>query len=465
MFNKEIYVERRKKLKENFKDGIILIMGNDFSPLDCPDNTYPFIQDATFKYYFGIDHNGLIGMIDIDKNKEIIFGNDFTMSDIIWMGKQKYLKDLAKDVGIENFVEKEEIKKYLENRKNIRFTNQYRADNVMYLSSILKNINPFEFDKYTSFDLVKAIIKQRNIKDRVEIQEIERAVDITKEMHLAAMRNVKAGMKEYELVAEVEREPRKYNAYYSFQTILTKNGQILHNHNHSNVLKNGDLVLLDCGALSDEIYCGDMTTTFPVSGKFTERQKTIHNIVRDMFDKAKDLARAGITYKEVHLEVCKVLAENMKKLGLMKGNIEEAVGAGAHALFMPHGLGHMMGMTVHDMENFGEINVGYAEGEKKSTQFGLSSLRLAKKLEVGNVFTIEPGIYFIPDLFEKWKSEKLHQEFLNYDEIEKYMDFGGIRMERDILIQEDGTSRILGDKFPRTANEIEEYMEKYNIYK
>ena len=461
MFNKEIYVERRKKLKENFKDGIILIMGNDFSPLDCPDNTYPFIQDATFKYYFGIDHNGLIGMIDIDKNKEIIFGNDFTMSDIIWMGKQKYLKDLAKDVGIENFVEKEEIKKYLENRKNIRFTNQYRADNVMYLSSIL-NISPFEFDKYTSFDLVKAIIKQRNIKDRVEIQEIERAVDVTKEMHLAAMRNVKAGMKEYELVAEVEREPRKYNAYYSFQTILTKNGQILHNHNHSNVLKDGDLVLLDCGALSDEIYCGDMTTTFPVSGKFTERQKTIHNIVRDMFDKAKDLARAGITYKEVHLEVCKVLAENMKKLGLMKGNIEGAVGAGAHALFMPHGLGHMMGMTVHDMENFGEINVGYAEGEKKSTQFGLSSLRLAKKLEVGNVFTIEPGIYFIPDLFEKWKSEKLHQEFLNYDEIEKYMDFGGIRMERDILIQEDGTSKILGDKFPRTANEIEEYMEKYN---
>ena len=464
MFNKEIYVERRKKLKENFKDGIILIMGNDFSPLDCPDNTYPFIQDATFKYYFGIDHNGLIGMIDIDKNKEIIFGNDFTMSDIIWMGKQKYLKDLAKDVGIENFVEKEEIKKYLENRKNIRFTNQYRADNVMYLSSIL-NISPFEFDKYTSFDLVKAIIKQRNIKDRVEIQEIERAVDITKEMHLAAMRNVKAGMKEYELVAEVEREPRKYNAYYSFQTILTKNGQILHNHNHSNVLKDGDLVLLDCGALSDETYCGDMTTTFPVSGKFTERQKTIHNIVRDMFDKAKDLARAGITYKEVHLEVCKVLAENMKKLGLMKGNIEGAVAVGAHALFMPHGLGHMMGMTVHDMENFGEINVGYAEGEKKSTQFGLSSLRLAKKLEVGNVFTIEPGIYFIPDLFEKWKSEKLHQEFLNYDEIEKYMDFGGIRMERDILIQEDGTSRILGDKFPRTANEIEEYMEKYNIYK
>ena len=460
MLNKEIYVNRRKKLKENFKDGLILIMGNNFSPLDCEDNTYPFIQDATFKYYFGIDHNGLIGIIDIDKNEEIIFGNDYTMSDIIWMGKQKFLKELALEVGIEKFIEKEELKKYLENRKNIRFTNQYRTDNIMYLSSIL-NINPFEFDKNISFDLVKAIIRQRNVKEKIEIEEIEKAVNITKEMHLSAMRNVKAGIKEYELVAEVEKQPRKYNAYYSFQTILSKNGQILHNHNHLNSLKDGDLVLLDCGALSDEGYCGDMTTTFPVSGKFTERQKTIHNIVRDMFDRAKDLTKAGIAYKEVHLEACKVLAGNMKKLGLMKGEVEDIVNLGAHALFMPHGLGHMMGMTVHDMENFGEINVGYEEGEKKSTQFGLSSLRLAKKLEVGNIFTIEPGIYFIPELFEKWKNEKLYEEFLNYDEIEKYMDFGGIRMERDILIQEDGTSRILGDKFPRTADEIEKYMEEY----
>ena len=460
MLNKEVYANRRKKLKENFKDGLILIMGNNFSPLDCEDNTYPFIQDATFKYYFGIDHNGLIGIIDIDKNEEIIFGNDYTMSDIIWMGKQKFLKELAIEVGIEKFIEKEELKKYLENRKNIRFTNQYRVDNIMYLSSIL-NISPYEFDKYTSFNLVKAIIKQRNIKDKIEIEEIEKAVNITREMHLSAMRNVKAGIKEYELVAEVEKQPRKYNAYYSFQTILSKNGQILHNHSHLNILKDGDLVLLDCGALSDEGYCGDMTTTFPVSGKFTERQKTIHNIVRDMFDRAKELVRAGITYKEVHLEACKVLAKNMKKLRLMKGEVEDIVSSGAHALFMPHGLGHMMGMTVHDMENFGEINVGYDEGEKKSTQFGLSSLRLAKKLEVGNIFTIEPGIYFIPELFEKWRNEKLHEEFLNYDEIEKYMDFGGIRMERDILIQEDGTSRILGDKFPRTADEIEKYMEEY----
>lgn len=456
MFEKEVYINRREKLKKNFKNGLILIPGNDYSPLDCKDNTYPFIQDATFRYYFGINHPGLIGIIDLDHNEDLIFGNDYSMSDIIWMGKQKYLKDFAKEVGIEKFIEKENLKIFLQGRENIRFTNQYKADTIMYLSSLLK-INPFEFDKHINLDLIKSIISQRNIKDKLEIKEIENAVNITKEMHLAAMKNVKAGMKEYELVAEVQKAAQKNNAYFSFQTILTKNGQILHNHFYNNTLKDGDLVLLDCGALNTNGYCGDMTSTFPVTGKFTARQKAIHNIVRDMFDKAFSLVKAGIFYKDAHLETCKVLAKRLKELGLLKGSVEDIVVAGAHALFMPHGLGHMMGMTVHDMENFGEVYVGYDEEIKKSTQFGLASLRLGKRLQVGHVFTIEPGIYFIPDLFEKWKSEKAHQEFLNYSEIEKYMDFGGIRMERDILITEDG-ARILGDEFPRTADEIEEFM-------
>lgn len=456
MFEREIYVERRKKLKEKIKNGIILIPANNDSPLDCQANCYPFLQDATFRYYFGMDHPGLIGLIDLDRGEDIIFGNDYTMSDIIWMGKQKYLKDLALEVGVEKFIEKENLKEYLKNRKNIRFTEQYKTDTVMYISSLL-NIDPFDFDKYTSFDLVKAIIEQRNIKSDLEIKEIEKAVNITKEMHLAGMRNVKAGIKEYELAAEVQKAAKKGNAYFSFQTILTKNGQILHNHSHKNTLENGDLLLLDCGAINENGYCGDMTTTFPVSGKFTERQKIIHNIVRDMFDKAFSMVRAGVFYKDVHLEACKVMAGNLKKLGLLRGNIDDLVNAGAHALFMPHGLGHMMGMTVHDMENFGEINVGYDEEIEKSKQFGLSSLRLGRRLKVGYVFTIEPGIYFIPDLFEKWKKEKIHQEFLNYEEIEKYMDFGGIRMERDILITESG-AKILGDEFPRTADEIENFM-------
>lgn len=456
MFDKEIYVERRKKLKENFKDGIILIPGNNYSPLDCKDNCYPFLQDATFRYYFGLSHPGLVGIIDIDNDKEIIFGNDYTISDIIWMGKQKYLKELVFEVGIKSFIEIEELKSYLVKRKNIRFTNQYREDIKNFISSLI-DINPFNFDDYTSFELVNAIIAQRNIKSDVEIKEIEKAVNITKEMHLAAIKNVRIGMKEFELVAEVEHAIKKNNAYFSFQTILTKNGQILHNHYYGNTLKSGDLVLLDCGAINENGYCGDMTTTFPVSGKFSERQKLIHNIVRDMFDKAVDISKVGVFYRDVHLEVCKVMAENFKKIGLLKGNVEELVSKGAHALFMPHGLGHMLGMTVHDMENFGEINVGYDEEIQKSKQFGLSSLRLGRRLQIGYVFTIEPGIYFIPDLFEKWKKEKLYEEFLNYEEIEKYMDFGGIRMERDILITENG-AKILGESFPRTADEIEEFM-------
>ncbi|MCI7223619.1 aminopeptidase P family protein [Fusobacterium sp.] len=456
MFDKEIYVERRKKLKENFKDGIILIPGNNYSPLDCKDNCYPFLQDATFRYYFGLSHPGLVGIIDIDNDKEIIFGNDYTISDIVWMGKQKYLKELVFEVGIKSFIEIEELKSYLVKRKNIRFTNQYREDIKNFISSLI-DINPFNFDDYTSFELVNAIIAQRNIKSDVEIREIEKAVNITKEMHLAAIKNVRIGMKEFELVAEVEHATKKNNAYFSFQTILTKNGQILHNHYYGNTLKSGDLVLLDCGAINENGYCGDMTTTFPVSGKFSERQKLIHNIVRDMFDKAIDISKVGVFYRDVHLEVCKVMAKNLKKIGLLKGNVEELVSKGAHALFMPHGLGHMLGMTVHDMENFGEINVGYDEEIQKSKQFGLSSLRLGRRLQIGYVFTIEPGIYFIPDLFEKWKKEKLYEEFLNYEEIEKYMDFGGIRMERDILITENG-AKILGESFPRTADEIEEFM-------
>lgn len=456
MFDKEIYVERRKKLKENFKDGIILIPGNNYSPLDCKDNCYPFLQDATFRYYFGLSHPGLVGIIDIDNDKEIIFGNDYTISDIVWMGKQKYLKELVFEVGIKSFIEIEELKSYLVKRKNIRFTNQYREDIKNFISSLI-DINPFNFDDYTSFELVNAIIAQRNIKSDVEIKEIEKAVNITKEMHLAAIKNVRIGMKEFELVAEVEHATKKNNAYFSFQTILTKNGQILHNHYYGNTLKSGDLVLLDCGAINENGYCGDMTTTFPVSGKFSERQKLIHNIVRDMFDKAVEISKVGVFYRDVHLEVCKVMAENFKKIGLLKGNVGELVSKGAHALFMPHGLGHMLGMTVHDMENFGEINVGYDKEIQKSKQFGLSSLRLGRRLQIGYVFTIEPGIYFIPDLFEKWKKEKLYEEFLNYEEIEKYMDFGGIRMERDVLITENG-AKILGESFPRTADEIEEFM-------
>ena len=334
---------------------------------------------------------------------------------------------------------------------------QYRAETVIQLSKAFK-INPFEFDKATSEKLIKAVVEQRNVKSELEIAEIEKAVNITRAMHLEAMKVVKAGMKEYEVVAALEAIASKYNASTSFHTIFTKNGQTLHNHYHGNTLQDGDLVVLDAGARNSEGYCGDMTTSFPVSGKFSEQQKDIYSLLIEMFEKAEELIKPNITYKEVHLEVCKVLAEGMKKRGLMKGDVEEAVKAGAHALFFPHGLGHMLGLDVHDMEGLGENYVGY-DKFPRDMQFGLKSLRLARELKPGYVFTVEPGIYFIPELVRRWKEANKFTEFLNYDKIEEFLSFGGMRYEGNFLITENG-SRRLGDKMPKYFYEVEECVSK-----
>ena len=456
MFKKEIYIERREKLKSLIGAGLIILPGNQESPRNYRGNDYKFEQDSTFLYYFGMDIPNLIGIIDVDNNMEYIFGTDFTLDDIIWMGEQKLLKDFAKDAGVETFIEMSEfdnfVSKFLEEKREALFLPQYRAENIMQLSKSFK-INPFEFDKVVSEKLIKAVIEQRNTKSEIEIEELEKAVNITRQMHLEAMKVVKAGMKEYEVVAALEAVAAKYNASTSFFTIFTKNGQTLHNHYHGNTLEDGDIVVLDAGARSESGYCGDMTTSFPVSGKFSERQKDIYTLLIEMFEKAEELVRPGITYKEVHLEICKVLARGMKARGLMKGDIEEAVKAGAHALFFPHGLGHMIGLDVHDMEALGENFVGY-EDFPRDTQFGLKSLRLARKLKPGYVFTIEPGIYFIPELIRRWKEAKKFTEFLNYDEIEKYLSFGGMRYEGDFLITENGARR-LGEKMPKYPHEVE----------
>lgn len=457
MFEKKIYIERREKLKKIVKKGVIILPGNQESPRNYKDNCYNFEQDSTFLYYFGMDIPHLIGVIDVDNNKEYIFGTDFTLDDIVWMGEQKLLKDLSKDVGVENFIELSEFKIYSaklkDEKRELLFLPQYRAETILELSEAFK-LNPFEFNNYISEKLIKAVVEQRNIKSELEIKEIEKAVNITREMHLEAMRIAKPGMKEYEVVAALEAVASKYNATTSFHTIFTKNGQTLHNHYHGNTLQDGDIVVLDAGARTQMGYCGDMTTSFPISKKFSDRQRDIYTLLIEMFEKAESLIRPGITYKEVHLEVCKVLARGMKDRSLMKGDVEKAVKEGAHAIFFPHGLGHMLGLDVHDMESLGENNVGYEEFER-DMQFGLKSLRLARELKPGYVFTVEPGIYFIPELIRRWKEEKKFTEYLNYEEIEKYLDFGGMRYEGDFLITEEGVRR-LGDKMPKTYLEIEE---------
>ncbi len=458
MFQKEVYVERRSKLKSSFGSGLILIPGNYEAPMNYEDNCYPFIQDSTFLYFFGIDRAGLFGVIDIDSNKEYIFGTDFTIDDTIWMGPVDSLSHEALSVGVEDSGSIDELISLLKSKDNssIYFTNQYRHQNMIDLATWMdlpvNNINDFASEK-----LMYEVAKLRNIKSDIEIIQLEKATNVTREMHLAAMKFAKPGVKEYEVAAKVAEVAKKYNATHSFFTICTRNGQTLHNHTHKNILQEGDLMLLDCGARLDNGYCGDMTTTIPVSKKYTDKQKDIYNLLIEMFDRSEELLKPGITYKEVHLETCKVLAHGMVKRGLMKGDAEAIVEAGAHALFMPHGLGHMIGLDVHDMENFGEVIVGY-NGEKKSKQFGLASLRLGRVLEEGFTFTVEPGIYFIPELIKKWKDEGINKEFLNFDEIEEYLDFGGMRYEGDYLVTSNG-SRRLGDKMPKYPEEIEAVKE------
>lgn len=459
MFNKQIYIERRYKLKSIIKSGVIILPGNQESPRNYKGNDYPFEQDSTFLYYFGINLPNLIGVIDVDNNSEYIFGTDFTIDDIVWMGEQKLLKEFSKDVGVENFIEMKDLnnfcQKFLEEKREILFLPQYRAETILQISKLF-NLDPFNFEKFISEKLIKAVVSQRNIKSDEEIKEIENSVNITRKMHLEAMKITKPGMKEYEVVAALEAVAAQHNCSVSFHTIFTKNGETLHNHYHGHTLKEGDIVILDCGARNENGYCGDMTTSFPVSGKFSDHQKDIYSLLIEMFEKAESLIKPGINYKEVHLEVCKVLTRGMIKRGLMRGDVEKAVEAGAHAIFMPHGLGHMLGLDVHDMEGLGEDYVGYEEFPR-DMQFGLKSLRLARELKPGFIFTVEPGIYFIPELIKRWKKAEKFTEFLNYDIIEKYIDFGGMRYEGDFLITETGARR-LGEKMPKYDFEIENIM-------
>ncbi len=458
MFNKKTYIQRRALLKKQIKGGIALFLANNEAPINYADNTYHFRQDSTFSYFFGLNNPGFAAVIDFDEGKEIIFGNDFTINDIVWMGPQPTVKELAAKCGITNTKPYDDLAAYLKDMvrcgRKIHFLPQYRHDNVLTVSKLL-GIDPFRIDEYVSVNLMKAIIALRSVKSKEEIDEIEKAISISYEMHTAAMRFTKAGMVEQEISGFVEGIALSMGSGTSFPIIFTKNGQTLHNHFHGNILGDGDLVIHDSGAETEELYASDITRTFPVSGKFTSKQKEIYEIVLKANLEAIKMTKPGITNKAVHLKAATVIAQGLKDLGLMKGNINEAVKNGAHALFFPHGLGHLMGMDVHDMENFGEHYTGYDEKNIRSTQFGLKSLRYGKTLVPGNVMTIEPGLYFIPQLIDMWKAEKKFSEFINYDKVNKYRDFGGVRIEDDVLVTKTG-SRVLGVPIPKTVDEVEE---------
>ncbi|MGE5421296.1 MAG: aminopeptidase P family protein, partial [Chloroflexota bacterium] len=457
MFSSEVYKARRDALRKKIKSGIALFVGNAEAPMNYPANTYHFRQDSDFLYFFGIDLPGFVGVIDFDSGKDYLHGNDFDMDDIVWMGPQPTVKELASKCGIMDTGSlsslDQEIGNAISKKRTIHFLPPYRGENKMTLGKFLKE-NPCQMKTLASTELIKAVIEMRSIKDQMEIAEIEKAVETAYDMHVTAMKMCRQGMSEKEIFGTIEGIAFAKGGGTSFPIILSINGQTLHNHFHGNILKTGRMMVTDAGAESALHYASDITRTTPVGGKFSPMQKEIYEIVLRANLKAIDATRPGVSNRDVHFMACRTIALGLMEVGLMKGNIDRAVEAGAHALFMPHGLGHMLGLDVHDMEALGENFVGYNEEVKRSEQFGTSFLRFALPYKPGHVFTIEPGCYFIPELIDQWKSEGRHREFINYDKLAAYMEIGGVRIEDDVVITETG-HKVLGKPIPKTVEEVE----------
>ena len=463
MFDKATYVCRRAKLKELVKSGIIILFGNNESPCNCPANGYsPFRQDSSFLYYFGLNRDGLVGVIDVDNDTETLIGNDIDIEDIVWFGSVDSVHDMAESVGVSNSAPMKALKticnEAIKLKRRIHFLPPYRFDIKLHILNLL-GIHPVQQKESASIDLIKAVVKMRSTKEQQEIEELERAAEIGYMMHTTAMRLVKPGLTEKYVAGQVDGIAYSYGAMPSFPTIFSQHGEIMHGNPSMAELESGRLVLCDCGGETINNYCSDNTRTFPVNGKFTQRQLEIYSIVEECHDYVLDVARPGVKYMDVHFAVCRLMTERLKELGLMKGDVDEAVAAGAHAMFLPHGLGHMMGMDVHDMESFDQINVGFDEETRpRLDQFGTNCLRMGRRLEEGFVVTDEPGIYFIPALIDDWKKSGHCAEFLNFDKLETYKDFGGIRIEDDVLITKDGC-RFIGEKrIPYHPKDVEAFM-------
>lgn len=457
LFTHEIYQTRRNALSQSINQGVALFLANQEAPKNYPANTYHYRQDSCFLYFFGLSIPAIAGVVDFETKKSILFGDDFTIDDIIWMGDQPSILELGEQIGVEEVRPMSELAAFLKD-KQVHFTPPYRADKKIELAELL-NKSISEIEKTASVELIKAIVKLREIKTDEEIYEMEEANEIGGLMHKMVMQHCKPGISEQELFGFAEGIALSMGQGTSFPIILSQNGQTLHNHDHSLILEPGRLLIMDAGAETNMNYCSDHTRTMPVSGKFTPMQKEIYEIVFRANMAAIENCKPGIYNIENHKIAVTIITEGLQKIGLMKGNVEESVALGAHALFMPHGLGHQIGLDVHDLEDLGENFVGYDESIKRSDIFGWRSLRMAKMLQPGHVITVEPGIYFIPHLIDLWKEEKKFEQFINYDKLENYRDFGGIRIEDSVLITEDGY-RVLGTHLPKSVAEIENLVGK-----
>jgi len=460
MFPAKVYTERRNRLRKELSSGLVLFPGNQEVAFNYPANTYSFRQDSTFSYFFGLDHPDLAGVIDLDGGIDTVFGNDVDIDDIIWMGKQPTMKDQSLLVGVENSFPLKElseiVKTALLKGRKIHFMPPYRGEIIIQLSDLL-DIPHGDIRSKASEELIRAVIKLRMVKEEVEVAEIEKMVDVACLMHTAAMKMARPGVIEREISGTIEGIALSHGGPVSFPVILTINGQTLHNHYHGNVLKEERMLVIDAGCESELHYASDITRTVPVGGKFSRRQKEIYEVVLKANMAATEAVKPGVQFRDIHLLAAAEIVKGLKNIGIMKGDVQEAVNKGAHTLFFPHGLGHPLGLDVHDLEGLGENLVGYDNETIRSKEFGLAFLRFGRRLQKGFVMTIEPGIYFIPELIDIWKAENKLSEFINYDVVETYKDFGGIRIEDDVLVTENGF-RVLGKPIPKTVEEIEAIM-------
>ena len=457
MFNKETYIRRRAELKKLVGNGVVVLFGNNESPANYPANSYaPMRQDSSFLYYFGQHRDGLVGVIDIDKDEEWLFGDDIDVEDIVWMGYTPSVADLAAEVGVTKTAPMKDLAKMVKGG-NIHFLPPYRHDTKIQIMDLL-GIHPSKQKEAASLPLIKAVVKMRSTKEPQEIAAIERACDVGYAMHTTAQLLIRPGVTERFVGGQVDGVARSLAQGVSFATIFSQHGEIMHGNPSDAKLEAGRLALCDAGCELDD-YCSDNTRTMPVSGKFTQRQLEIYSIVEACHDYVLEVAKPGVKYADVHFAVCRLMTERLKELGLMKGDVDEAVAAGAHAMFLPHGLGHMMGMDVHDMEGLGQIYVGFDEETRPNLeQFGTNCLRMGRRLQEGFVVTDEPGIYFIPALIDDWKASGHCKDFLNFDLLETYKDFGGIRIEDDLLITSDGCRFMGKQRIPYHPKELEAFM-------
>ena len=461
LFDKQTYVERRNRLRQLVGSGLIVLPGNNDSPLNYPANTYKFRQDSSFLYFFGQQRNGLAGVLDADSGEDWLAGDEIDIDDIVWFGSVHSVKAMAEECGAACSLSmgqmEEKVRQAVAQGRKVHFLPPYRHDTQIWLMDLL-GIHPSKQREAASVPLIKAVVQLRSVKSAGEIEELERAARIGYEMHTTAMRLCRPGVTEQYIGGMLDGIASAYGCITSFQSIVSMHGEILHGYPSPRPLEAGRLLLCDAGAETNHNYCSDHTRTTPISGKFTQKQKEIYQIVVDCHDLALTHAKPGVRWWDVHMAVCTLMTERLKELGLMKGDTQEAVQDGALALFLPHGLGHMMGMDVHDMEGLGQTYVGCDDETRPSSQFGTASLRFARRLEEGHVVTAEPGLYFIPDLIDLWRREGTNAQFLNFDAIEQYKDIGGIRIEDDVLVTKDGCRFLGKERIPYHIADVEAFL-------